>query len=166
MKHIIHEDAVLASYQYKELVVVKVDFKMVARNEARIAHIDISRTSSTRTPNSHPCLAHQKLCLVIVDESRQCCSIRCRSCGRSTCRMRMIKCLHRKHFKRIFSCRTHDDRPTEQLSSSQTTQIVFVVVIVAMSTTKMAANRRVYMTTCSRTISRDHKLELELELDG
>jgi len=36
-------------------------------------------------------------------------------------------------------------------------RIVFVVVIVAMSTTKMAANRRVYMTTCSRRISRDHK---------
>lgn len=47
--------------------------------------------------------------------------------------------------------------PADKLRSSHTTRIVFVVVIVAMSTstTKMAANRRVYMTTCSRKISRD-----------
>jgi len=157
MKHVIHKDAVLASHQYKELVVVEVDFKMVARNEARIAHVDISRTSSTGSPNSHPCLAHQKFCLVVADESRQRCPIRCRCCGRSTRRLRMIKRFQCIHFQRIFSHRIHDDRPADDLSNSQTTRIVFVVVIVAMSTTKMAANRRVYMTTCSRRISRDHE---------
>jgi len=159
VKHIIHKDAVFASYQHKELIVIEVDFKMVARNEARIAHVDISRTSSTRAPNRYPCLAHQKLRLVIADKSRQRCPIRCRSCRRPSRRLRVISCFRCKRFRRIFSCRIHDDQQTDELSSSQTTPIVFVVVIVAMSTstTKMAANRRVYMTTCSRKISRDHK---------
>jgi len=156
VKHVVNKDAVLASHQHKELVVVEIDFKMVARDEARIAHVDIGGTSSTRAPNCHPCLAHQKLCLVVAHKSRQRGPIRCRCCGRPTCRLRMIKCFQCKHFKRIFSRRTHDYHPTVDLSSWQTTRIVFVVVIVAMSTTKMAANRRVYMTTCSRRISRDH----------
>jgi len=157
VKHVIDKDAVLSSDQYKELVVVEVDFKMVARNEARIAQVDISRTSSTRATYSHPCLAHQKLRLVVADEARQGCPIRGRSCGRSTCRLRMIKCFQRKHFQRIFSRRIHDDRPADSSQVGRQRGLFLLLFIVAMSTTKMAANRRVYMTTCSRRISRDHK---------
>jgi len=113
VKHVIHKYAVLASHQYKELVVVQVDLKMVARNEARIAHVDVSGTTSTRAANRHSRLAHQKLGLVVAHKSRQRrwpIPVRSRSCRRPTRRLRMIKGFHCEHFKWIFMRRIHNDR--------------------------------------------------------
>ena len=130
VKQVIHKYAVLAGHQHEEHVVVEVDFEMVAWNKARIAHVDVSCTSSTRAPNGNPRLAHQKLCLVIIDESRQRRAIRHGTRRRSTRRLRVIDWLHDVYFRRIFARRIHD-KPTGRTSHVRRQDGLFLLLLLS-----------------------------------